>query len=94
MISLPAFIWWAAGINQLPFQIALFFGLHSHVTYLRTKQVRYVVATLAWTLFGLLFYEKTLLVYMMYDVRPVEPEDWRSPPFGSGVTTNRGENSD
>jgi acetylornithine deacetylase/succinyl-diaminopimelate desuccinylase-like protein len=25
--------------------------------------------------------EKTLLVYMMYDVQPVEPEDWRSPPF-------------
>ncbi len=25
--------------------------------------------------------ERTLAVYMMYDVQPVEPEDWRSPPF-------------
>jgi acetylornithine deacetylase/succinyl-diaminopimelate desuccinylase-like protein len=25
--------------------------------------------------------ETTLLVYMMYDVQPVEPEDWDSPPF-------------
>ena len=25
--------------------------------------------------------EKTLLLYMMYDVQPVNPEDWRSPPF-------------
>ncbi len=25
--------------------------------------------------------EKTLLVYMMYDVQPVNPEDWASPPF-------------
>jgi len=25
--------------------------------------------------------DKTLLVYMMYDVQPVNPEDWRSPPF-------------
>lgn len=25
--------------------------------------------------------EKTLLLYMMYDVQPVEPADWRSPPF-------------
>ncbi len=25
--------------------------------------------------------EKTLLVYLMYDVQPVNPEDWRSPPF-------------
>lgn len=24
---------------------------------------------------------KTLVVYMMYDVQPVEPADWRSPPF-------------
>jgi len=25
--------------------------------------------------------EKTLLLYMMYDVQPVNPEDWESPPF-------------
>ena len=25
--------------------------------------------------------EKTLLLYMMYDVQPVNPEDWQSPPF-------------
>ena len=24
---------------------------------------------------------KTLLIYMMYDVQPVEPKDWKSPPF-------------
>jgi acetylornithine deacetylase/succinyl-diaminopimelate desuccinylase-like protein len=28
---------------------------------------------------------KTLLVYMMYDVQPVEPEDWRSPPFDAAL---------
>jgi acetylornithine deacetylase/succinyl-diaminopimelate desuccinylase-like protein len=25
--------------------------------------------------------EKTLMVYLMYDVQPVIPEDWKSPPF-------------
>jgi acetylornithine deacetylase/succinyl-diaminopimelate desuccinylase-like protein len=25
--------------------------------------------------------ERTLLVYLMYDVQPVNPEDWQSPPF-------------
>jgi len=25
--------------------------------------------------------EKTLLLYLMYDVQPVNPEDWQSPPF-------------
>jgi hypothetical protein len=68
VVSLPAFIWWAAGINQLPLQIALFYGLHAHVTYLRTRRLRYAVATLAWTAFGLLFYEKTLLVFLAYGV--------------------------
>ena len=25
--------------------------------------------------------DKTLMIYLMYDVQPVEPEDWRTPPF-------------
>jgi acetylornithine deacetylase/succinyl-diaminopimelate desuccinylase-like protein len=29
--------------------------------------------------------EKTLLVYMMYDVQPVTPEDWDSPPFEANI---------
>jgi acetylornithine deacetylase/succinyl-diaminopimelate desuccinylase-like protein len=27
--------------------------------------------------------DKTLVVYMMYDVQPVNPEDWQSPPFAA-----------
>lgn len=29
--------------------------------------------------------EKTLLVYMMYDVQPVNPQDWASPPFAANI---------
>jgi acetylornithine deacetylase/succinyl-diaminopimelate desuccinylase-like protein len=29
--------------------------------------------------------EKTLVVYLMYDVQPVNPEDWDSPPFDAEV---------
>jgi acetylornithine deacetylase/succinyl-diaminopimelate desuccinylase-like protein len=29
--------------------------------------------------------DRTLVVYMMYDVQPVNPEDWRSPPFEAAV---------
>jgi len=29
--------------------------------------------------------EQTLLVYMMYDVQPVDPEDWDSPPFEANI---------
>jgi acetylornithine deacetylase/succinyl-diaminopimelate desuccinylase-like protein len=35
--------------------------------------------------------EKTLMVYLMYDVQPVNPEDWRVPPFeGAVVETSLG----
>lgn len=29
--------------------------------------------------------ERTLMVYMMYDVQPVNPEDWESPPFAANI---------
>lgn len=29
--------------------------------------------------------QKTLVVYLMYDVQPVNPEDWQSPPFDAEV---------
>ena len=29
--------------------------------------------------------DKTLVVYLMYDVQPVDPEDWESPPFDAEV---------
>ncbi|MCU0989083.1 MAG: M20/M25/M40 family metallo-hydrolase [Xanthomonadales bacterium] len=32
--------------------------------------------------------ERTLLVYMMYDVQPVNPEDWDSPPFAADLVEN------
>ena len=66
VITLPASIWYAAGINQLPLQVALVFGLHAHLAYLRTSRRRHMVAAMAWTVFGLSFYEKTLLVFVVY----------------------------
>lgn len=36
--------------------------------------------------------KKTLVVYMMYDVQPVEPADWKVPPFdGALVDTDHGQ---
>jgi len=66
VFTLSAGIWFAAGINQLPLQIALVFGLHAHLAYLRHRRVRSLVACLLWTAFGLLFYEKTLLLFGIY----------------------------
>jgi acetylornithine deacetylase/succinyl-diaminopimelate desuccinylase-like protein len=32
--------------------------------------------------------ERTLVVYMMYDVQPVNPDDWDSPPFEAELVEN------
>jgi acetylornithine deacetylase/succinyl-diaminopimelate desuccinylase-like protein len=32
--------------------------------------------------------EKTLMLYMMYDVQPVDPEDWLTPPFAGNLVEN------
>jgi hypothetical protein len=66
VISLPTFVWWAAGINGLPLQVALFWGLHAHVAYLRTRHLRHAFLAMAWTCFGLAFFEKTLYVFPVY----------------------------
>jgi hypothetical protein len=68
VFTLSAGIWWAAGINQLPMQVALVFGLHAHVAYLRHRRLRSLVAAMAWTVAGLLFYEKTLLLLGIYAI--------------------------
>jgi hypothetical protein len=68
VFTLPAGIWWAAGVNQLPMLVALAFGLHAFVAHLRTRRVRSLVGALAWTLVGLAFYEKTLLVVGVYAI--------------------------
>jgi hypothetical protein len=66
IFTVPAGVWFAAGINQLPFQVALVFGLHAHLAYLRTHRWQSLAATLAWTVFGLAFYEKAVLLFGFY----------------------------
>ena len=67
-IGTPVAIWWAAGINALPMQVALFWGLAAHVDHLRGRQPRHLVMAIAWVVFGLLFFEKTILVLGLYGI--------------------------
>lgn len=62
-ITMNSFIWWAAGINQLALQVALAWGLTTHLAYLRTRRLRWVLATALVMVACLAFYEKVLLVY-------------------------------
>ena len=65
-VTLAAYIWWAAAVNQLPYQIAFFFGITSHVAYLRTRRTRHALAAAGWLVFGLAFYEKSALLIVVY----------------------------
>jgi hypothetical protein len=60
-ITLPAFLWWAAALNQLPQQLAMITALWCHTRYLRTGRVRVGVLGAVATMGGLLFSEKTIL---------------------------------
>ena len=62
VFSTPMAVWWAAGVNQIPFQVVLFWALAAHVSYLRTRELRHLAVTVAWLVLGLAFYEKTVLV--------------------------------
>lgn len=66
IFTVPAAVWFAAGINQLPLQIALVFGLHAHLAYLRTRSGLSLAAAVLWTVFGLLFYEKSAILFGLY----------------------------
>jgi hypothetical protein len=61
-ITLPAFLWWAAALNQLPQQLAMCLALLYHARYLRFGRVRTGVLGAVAVAGGLLFSEKTLLV--------------------------------
>lgn len=61
-ITVPAMMWWAASLNQVPLQAVMFVSVAGWVQFLRGRGRRYlVVAALAVTV-GLLTYVKTALV--------------------------------
>lgn len=64
-LTVPDFGWLWAGIESLPFQIALFMALHSHVLYVRTSRTRHLVAASLWLVLGMLFFEKTMVLPLL-----------------------------
>lgn len=61
-LALPALGFWSAAMESVPLQLAIFMALHSHVTYIRTGRVRQLAAACGWVIFGMLFFEKALIL--------------------------------
>ncbi|WP_409495056.1 hypothetical protein [Amycolatopsis sp. cmx-11-12] len=54
-------LWWAYAIQIAPVLLATTAALHAHVRYLADGG-RWAIATVAWTVFGLAFYEKAVFI--------------------------------
>ncbi len=61
-LTLPAFAWWAAGLNTLPMQAALAWVAGDALLVARTGRRRHVVSATVVTALALLFFEKSILV--------------------------------
>lgn len=61
-LTLPAFAWWAAGLNALPLQIAFAWVVADAVLLIRTGRRRYAWSGIAVTAVALLFFEKVAIV--------------------------------
>ncbi len=59
-ISLPAMLWWAAALNQLPQQLFTALAVIAHLGYVRDRRVRSLVLALLSLIAGLAFSEKTV----------------------------------
>lgn len=64
-LTMPAIMWWAVAINQLPHQIAFFGAIASHVKYCRGRSRRWLIAAAAFLSLGYMSYAKTGLIVIV-----------------------------
>ncbi len=64
-LTIATFAWWSSAMESVPLQLAIFMALTSHVYYVRTGRTRHLVWAGVWVAFGLLFFEKALVLPLL-----------------------------
>lgn len=64
-LNMPAMMWWAAALNQVPLQLVFFVAVGAWVRYARSRHLGWLAVTLLALAFGLLCYVKTALVFVV-----------------------------
>jgi hypothetical protein len=75
---LTSMLWWAQALETLPLVVALLGALLAHTRFVHTKRKRYAVAALAWTIGGLLFWDKALLIPFAVAGLTLLLTDWKA----------------
>jgi hypothetical protein len=57
--------WWSTAIELLPLQFAVFMALNAQVYYVRTGRFRHAIVAALWLVFGLVFFEKALVLPLL-----------------------------
>lgn len=52
-LSFPGVSWWSVALELLPFEIAMFCALTSHIKYVRTAKFRHAIVTALWLIVGM-----------------------------------------
>src|SRR5215469_2397989 len=64
-LTIATFAWWSSAMESIPLQLAMFMAVTSHVLYVRTSRIRHLAAAGFWVAFGLIFFEKALVLPLL-----------------------------
>lgn len=64
-LTIATLAWWSSAMESIPLQLAIFMALTSHVLYVRTARTRHLLAAGFWVAFGMIFFEKALVLPLL-----------------------------
>jgi hypothetical protein len=64
-LTMPDLGEWSSALESVPLQLATFMALHAHICYVRSGRGRHLAASVGWVAFGLIFFEKGLVLPLL-----------------------------